>query len=417
MTSDIRSDFAFDGIVPYAPLKICALESIRDFASVVNDYLIEFRQTATDLEFDQAPARNAGPGSRKGYLVENSCPRFGSGEGKGIIHDSVRGSDLYIMTHVTNYSLTYSICGRENHMSPDDHFRDLKRIIAAASGSARRINVIMPFLFESRQHRRSKRESLDCAMALQELVKMGVEDIITFDAHDPRMVNAIPLNDFDNYTPPYQFMKAIFRRDRNIIIDKDHLMVISPDEGAMHRAVYFASNLGVNIGMFYKRRDYTTVVNGKNPIIAHDFLGQDVRDMTVILIDDMIATGESILDTARDLKDRGAGKVIICATFGLFTEGFDRFDDYHNREYFDYVVTTNLTYRKPELFTKPWYIEADLCKFTAAIINTINHDQTTSQILMPTQRIQRLITRYNEETRKEFEQSMLDLDYGSGSAQ
>ena len=411
MSASEKSEFAFEGIYPFAPLKICALESIAPFAERVNAYLTEFRSFGTDSEYDEANEPDQKRLNSHSYLVENSCPRFGSGEGKGMILESVRGSDLYIMVDVINYSMTYTICGHENHTSPDDHYRDLKRIIAAASGAARRINVVMPFLYEGRQHRRTKRESLDCALMLQELTNMGVASIITFDAHDPRMVNAIPLHTFDNYTPPYQFMKAIFNRDRSLVIDKDHLLVISPDEGAMARATYFASNLGVNIGMFYKRRDYTTVVNGKNPVVAHEFLGQDVTDKTMIVVDDMIASGESILDTARALKERGAGKVIICCTFGLFTEGFAKFDEFYKNGYFDYIVTTNLNYRDPSIFDHEWYIEADMTKFTAAIINTMNHDQPTSNILEPTKRIQRLINRYNAEIKEEFEQGILDIDF------
>ena len=403
------NEFVFKDTLPVAPLKICALESCRDLAEKVNQHVLNFRRHDTeellkrqnDIEFRGYDCDT--------YLLKSSCPRFGSGEAKGMIHESVRGADLFIMVDVMNYSLTYSICGQTNHMSPDDHYQDLKRIVAAASGAARRVNVIMPFLYEGRQHKRTKRESLDCALALQELVEMGVSEIITFDAHDPRIQNAIPLHGFDNYTPPYQFVKAIFRRDRNLTIDSDHLMVISPDEGAMGRAVYFANNLGVDMGMFYKRRDYSTVVNGRNPIVAHEFLGSSVEGKTVIIIDDMISSGDSMLDTARALKDRKADKVIICCTFGLFTDGFERFDDAHAKGYFDYVVTTNLNYRPQELLDRDWYIEADMSKFLAAIINTLNHDSSTSGIMEPTVRIQNLIRKYNEEARKEFEQMTLDF--------
>ena len=282
--------------------------------------------------------------------------------GKGEIHESVRGTDLFIMVDVVNYSLTYTVCGHENHMSPDDHYQDLKRIIGASIANAHRVNVIMPFLYEGRQHKRSKRESLDCAYALEELSHMGVSNIITFDAHDPRVQNAIPLHGFDNFMPTYQFVKAVFKKNNDLIIDKDHLMVISPDEGAMERAVYFANNLGVDMGMFYKRRDYSTVVNGRNPIVAHEFLGADVTGKTLIIIDDMISSGESMLDTAKELKERRADKVIICCTFGLFTDGFEKFDEYHKRGYFDYIVTTNLNYRPAELLARDWYLEADMSK-------------------------------------------------------
>ena len=281
-------------------------------------------------------------------------------------------------------------------MSPDDHFQDLKRIIAAVGGKARRINVIMPFLYESRQHKRTHRESLDCAMALEELVSMGVSNIITFDAHDPRVQNAIPLSGLDNFMPTYQFVKALFKHDNTLRIDKDHLMVISPDEGAMSRAVYLANNLGVDMGMFYKRRDYSKVINGRNPIVAHEFLGSSVEGKTVIVVDDMIASGESMLDTAKELKERKAEKVVVCCTFGLFTAGFDKFDEFYQKGYIDSVVTTNLNYRSPELFTKEWYVEADMSKYIAAIINSLNHDVSIGNSLSPTDKIQKLIRKYNE---------------------
>lgn len=281
-------------------------------------------------------------------------------------------------------------------MSPDDHFQDLKRIIAAVGGKARRINVIMPFLYESRQHKRTHRESLDCAMALEELVNMGVSNIITFDAHDPRVQNAIPLSGLDNFMPTYQFVKALFKHDNTLRIDKDHLMVISPDEGAMSRAVYLANNLGVDMGMFYKRRDYSKVINGRNPIVAHEFLGSSVEGKTVIVVDDMIASGESMLDTAKELKERKAEKVVVCCTFGLFTAGFEKFDEFYQKGYIDSVVTTNLNYRSPELFTKEWYVEADMSKYIAAIINSLNHDVSIGNSLSPTDKIQKLIRKYNE---------------------
>ena len=300
------------------------------------------------------------------------------------------------MVDVTNYSLTYQLCGEVNHMSPDNHYQDLKRLIGSCRG-ARRVNVVMPFLYEGRQHKRTRRESLDCALALEELIDMGVSNIITFDAHDPRVQNAIPLHGFDNFTPPYQFIKALLKKEPNMIIDKDHLMAISPDEGAMGRAVYFANNLGIDMGMFYKRRDYSTVVNGKNPIVAHEFLGANIKGKTVIIIDDMISSGESMLDTAKELKDRGAKNVVVCCTFGLFTDGLEKFDDFNSQGYFDYVITTNLNYRSPELLKRSWYIEADMSKFTAAIINTLNHDVPIGNSLSPTEKIQTLLKKHKEQ--------------------
>ena len=294
-----------------------------------------------------------------------------------------------------------------NHMSPDDHFQDMKRIISASIATAHRVNVVMPFLYESRQHKRTKRESLDCANALVELVSMGVSNIITFDAHDPRVQNAIPLKGFDNFLPTYQFVKAIFDKLDDIVIDKDHLMIISPDEGAMNRAVYLANNLGTEMGMFYKRRDYSKVIDGRNPIVAHEFLGSSVENKTVIIMDDMISSGESILDTARKLKDRKAKRVVLCATFGLFTNGLDKFDEAHNQEIIDYVCTTNLNYRRPELLTKPWYLEADMSKFLAALINLLNHDVSLGRSLSPTEKIQNFVKKYNSSKGYEYFQSLV----------
>ena len=327
-------------MLPYAPLKIAAMENCLELGQKINDYIISFRTHSINEICDSPLYSNYHADS---YLVGCSCPRFGSGEAKGILSESIRGTDLFIMTDVCNYSLTYSVNGYLNHMSPDDHYQDLKRIISAATGKAKRINVIMPFLYESRQHKRSKRESLDCALALEELHDMGVANIMTFDAHDPRVQNAIPLSGFDNFQPPYQFMKALFREVPDLKVDKKHLMIISPDEGAMNRAVYFSNVLGVDMGMFYKRRDYSTVVNGKNPIVAHEFLGDDVAGKDVIIVDDMIASGESMLDVARQLKERHAARVFVCTTFGLFTEGFDKFDEYYEKGFINKVITTNLT--------------------------------------------------------------------------
>lgn len=331
------------------------------------------------------------------FIIPCDCPRFQSGDAKGLVKESVRGDDIFIVVDPGNYSVTYKLFNYENHMSPDDHFANLKRLIQAVAGKAHRVSVIMPSLYGGRQHRRVVRESLDCAVALQELQTMGVRNIITFDAHDPRVQNAIPLHGFDNFTPPYQFIKALLKKEPNMIIDKDHLMAISPDEGAMGRAVYFANNLGIDMGMFYKRRDYSTVVNGKNPIVAHEFLGANIKGKTVIIIDDMISSGESMLDTAKELKDRGAKNVVVCCTFGLFTDGLEKFDDFNSQGYFDYVITTNLNYRSPELLKRSWYIEADMSKFTAAIINTLNHDVPIGNSLSPTEKIQTLLKKHKEQ--------------------
>ena len=367
---------------------MAALEGCRDLAENVDRFLVEFREKSNP-DFPDTPTFQGY--HEDSYLVRSACPRFGTGEAKGILYDSVRGVDLFIMADITNYSLTYTVCGHENHMSPDDHYQDLKRVISATNGKARRINVIMPFLYESRQHKRSQRESLDCAFALQELVDMGVSNIITFDAHDPRVCNAIPLYGFDSFNPPYQFIRGLIRAVPDLKIDKDHLMVISPDEGAMGRAVYFAGVLGVEMGMFYKRRDYSRVVNGKNPIVAHEFLGDDLHGKDAIIIDDMISSGESMLDVARQIKNRGAKRVFVCTTFGLFTDGLEKFDDYYKKGYIDRVVTTNLTYRPPELLSRPYYVEANMTKFLAAIIDCINHDTSTEHVNDPTERIHALL--------------------------
>lgn len=379
--------------IPVGPLGLIALDSHKELGKKVNDYLVSWRQERNHEHKNSLSFQGY---ERDSYLINAEVPRFGSGEAKGVIRQSVRGADLYLLVDVCNYSMTYNLCGYTNHMSPDDHFQDLKRIIAAVGGKARRINVIMPFLYESRQHKRTHRESLDCAMALEELVSMGVSNIITFDAHDPRVQNAIPLSGLDNFMPTYQFVKALFKHDNTLKIDKDHLMVISPDEGAMSRAVYLANNLGVDMGMFYKRRDYSKVINGRNPIVAHEFLGSSVEGKTVIVVDDMIASGESMLDTAKELKERKAEKVVVCCTFGLFTAGFEKFDKFYQKGYIDSVVTTNLNYRSPELFTKEWYVEADMSKYIAAIINSLNHDVSIGNSLSPTDKIQKLIRKYNE---------------------
>ena len=379
--------------LPVAPLKLAALESCKELAQKVNDYIVSFRENTINEVTESPLYVNY---RTNNYLVECNCPRFGSGEAKGVIKETIRGTDLFIMSDVCNYSLTYSVNGHLNHMSPDDHFQDIKRVIAASTGKAHRVNVIMPFLYESRQHKRTKRESLDCALALEELKDMGVANILTFDAHDPRVQNAIPLSGFDNFTPQYQFMKALFRAVPDLKVSKDHLMIVSPDEGAMHRAVYFSNVLGVDMGMFYKRRDYSTIVNGKNPIVAHEFLGDDVAGKDVIIVDDMISSGESMLDVAKKLKDRNEARVFVCTTFGLFTDGFEKFDEYYKKGYLDKVVTTNLTYLPPAVDEREYFVKADMSKFLALIIDSLNHDLTIGAVMNPTDKIHKLLQKYHQ---------------------
>ena len=380
-----------ENAMPVGPLKLAVLESCREFGNAVNEHLVDFRRTSP---LSKAQGGFLPPGySEDSYLLQCSCPRFGTGEGKGVITESVRGCDLFILVDITNYSLTYNVCGHENHMSPDNHYQDLKRIISAANGKAKRITVIMPFLYEGRQHKRSMRESLDCATALQELVEMGVANIVTFDAHDPRVQNAIPLHGFDSFMPSYQFLKEIIENVPDLKIDSNHLMSISPDEGAMGRAVYYANILGIDMGMFYKRRDYSTIVNGKNPIVAHEFLGASVEGKDVIVIDDMISSGESMLDVAKQLKERKAKRVFVCTTFGLFTDGLAKFDEYYEKGYISHVYTTNLTYRNPEILTRPWYTEVDMSRFMASIIDHMNHDVSISRLQSPTEKINELLSK------------------------
>ena len=376
--------------IPVGSLGLISLTGCEELGKKVDDYLVKWRHESGNAFRDDIAFSGY---EKDSYLLDARVPRFGSGEAKGVLGESVRGKDLYLMVDVCNYSITYSLAGKTNHMSPDDHFQNLKRIIAAIGGKGRRINVIMPFLYESRQHKRSSRESLDCALALQELVRMGVENIITFDAHDPRVQNAIPLSGFETVSPTYQFIKGLLRNVKDLQIDADHMMAISPDEGGTNRAVYLANVLGLDMGMFYKRRDYSKVVNGRNPIVAHEFLGSSVEGKTVLIIDDMISSGESMLDTCKELKERKAAKAIVCCTFGLFTNGLEKFDEYYEKGYLDYVITTNLNYRPKELFDRKWYLEADMSKYTAAIINSLNHDRSISASLSPTHKIQKLVQR------------------------
>lgn len=379
--------------IPVGTLGMIALESSISLGQKVNDYIVKWRN-ARDSEHT-ATIAFAGY-KRDSYLFTSSCPRFGSGEAKGVIKESVRGSDLYLLVDVCNYSLTYKVCGQTNHMSPDDHYQDLKRIIAAVGGKARRITVIMPFLYESRQHKRSSRESLDCALALQELTNMGVESIITFDAHDPRVQNAIPLKSFETVQPAYQFIKALVKYVPDLRIDPKHMMVISPDEGAMGRAVYFANVLGIDMGMFYKRRDYTIIIDGRNPIVAHEFLGTDVEGKDVLILDDMISSGESMIDVATELKRRKAGRIFVAATFGLFTNGLKKFDEAYKQGLIYRVLTTNLVYQPKELLTKEYYINVDMSKYIALLIDTLNHDSSISDLLNPNERIQRILKKYHQ---------------------
>ena len=379
--------------IPYGTLGIVPLKSCSKMGEKVDDYLVQWRE---QREHENQSNLAFSGYKRDSYVVSASTPRFGSGEGKGVLNDSIRGYDLYIMVDVCNYSIEYSLCGTTNHMSPDDHYADLKRVIAAAGGKARRINVIMPFLYESRQHKRSGRESLDCALMLQELTAMGVENIITFDAHDPRVHNSIPLKGFESVSCTYQFIKYLLLGVDDLHIDSEHMMVISPDEGGMGRAVYFANVLGLDMGMLYKRRDYTKIVNGRNPIVAHEFLGTNVEGKDVIIIDDMISSGESMIDVASELKKRGASRVFCATTFGLFTNGFDKFDEAYEKGIIDKILTTNLVYQPDELLSKPWYINVDMSKYMALLIDTLNHDSSISDLLNPVDRIQKRVKEYNE---------------------
>jgi ribose-phosphate pyrophosphokinase len=379
--------------IPVAPLKLIVMESAQPLGKKVNQYLVGFRRRIEH----KAKHDHAFDGyMENSYMLETNCYRFDNGEGKAIVAESVRGKDLFILVDVCNHSIPYQMNGYTNHKSPDDHYQDLKRIISAVNGKAHRINVIMPYLYEGRQHRRMGRESLYCAYTIQELHEMGVSNFITFDAHDPRVQNSIPLCGFDSFIPPYQFISALMRTENDLLIDKNHLLIISPDEGAMDRAVYFADVLGVNVGMFYKRRDFTTMVGGKNPIVAHEFLGDNVDGKDVIIIDDMISSGGSMIDTARILKEKNAKRVYLCSTFGLFTDGLDIFDKAYEQCYFEKIVTTNLTYQLPGLISRPYYVEADMSKFLASIIDFMNHDSSLMNVYTPTDKIQEVLKKYNE---------------------
>ncbi len=377
--------------IPVGSLGIIALPSCQSIGEKIDQYLVKWR---TERENEHKDSLAFSGYQRPSYLMHAKVPRFGSGEAKGMIMESARGCDLYLLVDVCNYSLTYSLCGHTNRMSPDDHYQDLKRVISAVGGKARRITVIMPFLYESRQHKRTSRESLDCALALQELVRMGVDNIITFDAHDPRVQNAIPLHGFETVRPAYQFIKGLLKNVPGLNLDSDHMMVISPDEGGMSRAIYIANVLGLDMGMFYKRRDYTRVVNGRNPIVAHEFLGTSVEGKDMIIIDDMISSGDSMLEVATELHKRKANRIFVFSTFGLFTNGLEKFDEAYENHVITRVLTTNLVYQMPELLEREWYINCDMSKYIAYIIDTLNHDSSISDLLNPNERIQNIVARY-----------------------
>lgn len=376
--------------IPYGPLGIIALPGTEALAAKIDNYLVKWRA-------EQAAAHKENIAfygyQRDTYLIDTTIARFGSGEGKAVINDTIRGYDLYIVVDCFNYSVKYNMYGMEVPKSPDDHFSDLKRVISAASSKAKRINVIMPMLYEGRQHKRSSRESLDCAMALQELTTLGVENIITFDAHDQRVQNSIPHKSFENVMPTYQMIKALVNNVSDLHIDPDHLMVISPDEGAMHRCIYFATQLGVNLGMFYKRRDYTRVVNGRNPIVAHQYLGDSVEGKDIIIVDDMISSGESMLEVAKKLKELKANRIFVCTTFGLFASGLDVFDKAHEEGVFEKVFTTNGVYQTPELLSRDWYQSVELSKYLAYFLDTINHDLSVSSLLDCSQKINNILVK------------------------
>ena len=376
--------------IPVGPLGIISMQGSRELAELVDRQLVEKRR-------ESLPEGYEGNGHflKDSYLLSALCPRFSSGEAKGIINESVRGYDIYIICDIGNYNCTYKMYGMECPMSPDDHFQDIKRIISAIGGKARRINIIMPMLYQGRQHKRVSRESLDCAIALQELEHLGVENIITFDAHDPRVQNAIPIKGFENVLPAYQIIKALVNSEPGIQINRSNMMMISPDEGGMERNIYYANVLGINLGMFYKRRDLTKLINGKNPILKHEFLGDSVEGKSVLIVDDMLSSGDSVIDTVKELKKRKASKIYVGVTFALFTEGLDKFHDLYERGMINKVFSTNLTYRKDELKKAPWYVEVDMSKFIALLTDTLNHDLSLSSLLNPTEKIHRLMTRSN----------------------
>ena len=380
---------------PVGPLGLIAMPGTEEMGIKVNSWLKKWQDhTEESMPGDMSTTPGA---ERQDFLIDVTCPRFGNGEAKGMIKESIRGYDMYILCDPGAYNVEYEMFGRRVPMSPDEHFANLKRIIAAMGGKAKRVTVIMPMLYEGRQHRRSARESLDCAMALQELENMGVSNIITFDAHDPRVQNAIPTTGFESIMPSYQIFKALLKRDKTLRIDKEHMMIVSPDEGAIDRNIFYASVLGLDMGLFYKRRDYTRIVNGRNPIVAHEYLGDSVEGKDVFVADDMLSSGESIIDLAKELKKRKANRIFAGCTFALFTNGIDAFEEAYRNGFIDRVISTNLTYRKPELAQTEWFIEADMSKYISFIIATLNHDRSLSKLLNPYDRIHALIKRYNNE--------------------
>lgn len=379
------NDYTYNEPKPFGELSIIAMKGCEEIAAKIDYYLKEWRQDKDGVIYleDSVPVRT--------YLLDAVCPRFGSGEAKGVLNESVRGHDVFIISDVFNYGVTFKMYGMDVPMSPDDHYQDLKRIIAAMNGKEKRITVIMPMLYEGRQHKRSTRESLDCALALQELTSMGVENIISFDIHDPRVQNAIPLHGFEDFHPHYQMIKAFVRAVPDAEIDREKMMIISPDEGGMSRCIYYSSVMELDLGMFYKRRDYSVIVNGKNPVVSHEFLGDNVEGKDVIVVDDMIASGDSMIDVARKLKERKAKNVYVFSSFGLFTEGFEKFDKAYADGTIAKIFTTNMIYRKPELLQKPWYAEVDMSKYIASIIDTLNYDGSLSELLDPVQKIEKLL--------------------------
>ena len=379
--------------VPVGKLGIIVHPSCEELGKKIDQHIVHWRKERDHNHKSNIIFQDY---ERDTFIIPSSCPRFGTGEAKALLYDSVRGVDLYILADVLNYSLEYKVCGHRNHMSPDDIYADIKRLIAAASGKPKSITVIMPFLYESRQHRRGSRESLDCAFALQELANIGVDNVLTFDAHDPRVQNAIPLKGFDNIMPTYQFIKALLKSTEDLEINNEHMMVISPDEGAMKRTMYFSTVLGVDIGMFYKRRDYSRIVDGRNPIVAHEFLGSSVKGKDVLVIDDMISSGDSMLDVAKELKRRGAGRVFCLSTFGMFTNGLAAFDEAYKNGLIYRVITTNSTYQRPDLFSREWYVSCDISKYIALLIDYMNHEASISSILDPHDRIQNRLAEYKK---------------------
>lgn len=374
---DFNDTLNYAEIKPFGDLAIIAMKGCEEIADKIDYYLKDWRKNQNICG--------------KTYLLEAACPRFGSGEGKGVIYETVRGKDVFIISDVFNYGVTFKMYGMNVPMSPDDHYQDLKRIIAAINGKARRLTVIMPMLYSGRQHKRATRESLDCAIALQELTAMGVETIISFDIHDPRVQNAIPLHTIEDFHPHYQMIKSFVRTVPDAKIDRNHLMVISPDEGGMSRCMYYSSVMELSLGMFYKRRDYTVIVNGKNPVVSHEFLGENIEGKDVIVVDDMIASGDSMIDVAKKLKERNAKNVYVFSAFGLFTEGLEKFDKAFEEGIISRVFTTNLIYRIPELSSRKWYTEVDMSKYIAHIVDTLNYDKSLSELLDPIQKIKTIL--------------------------